>query len=157
MVTRRPGEPDYRLYTGGNTRLKILKELFAETGERRFARLACWYRAWRDEAEVVLAHLKENDLRGDLIFRDKALAVANAERWLWGNAGKSSPRRGSPRHWPAPLPAEPGAHFADEVRGRAATARDAEGARRRAGAAPGDAHPEPRPGRTGGLGSFPYR
>ena len=88
VVTRRPGEPDYRLHAGGNTRLKILKELFAETGERRFARLACWYRAWRDEAEVVLAHLKENDLRGDLIFRDKALAVANAERWLVGECGE---------------------------------------------------------------------
>ena len=88
VVTRRPGEPDYRLHAGGNTRLKILKELFAETGERRFARLACWYRAWRDEAEVVLAHLKENDLRGDLIFRDKALAVANAERWLVAECGE---------------------------------------------------------------------
>ena len=88
VVTRRPGESDYRLHAGGNTRLKIIKELFAETGERRFARLACWYRVWRDEAEVVLAHLKENDLRGDLIFRDKALAVANAERWLVGECGE---------------------------------------------------------------------
>ena len=88
VVTRRPGEPDYRLHAGGNTRLKILKELFAETGERRFARLACWYRVWRDEAEVVLAHLKENDLRGDLIFRDKALAVSNAECWLVGECGE---------------------------------------------------------------------
>lgn len=82
VVTRRPGEADYRLHAGGNTRLKILKELYAETGETRFARVACWYRAWTDEADVVLAHLKENDLRGDLTFIDKALAVCNAERWL---------------------------------------------------------------------------
>ena len=88
VVTQRAGEPDYRLHAGGNTRLRILKELFAETGERRFARVACWYRAWTDETDVVLAHLKENDLRGDLIYLDKALAVANAERWLAGESGE---------------------------------------------------------------------
>ena len=64
VVTMRPGEPDYRLHSGGNTRLAIVKELFAETGDAQFATIACWYRAWTDEADVVLAHLKENDLRG---------------------------------------------------------------------------------------------
>ena len=87
VVTRRPGESAYRLHAGGNTRLKILKELFSETGEARFARVVCWHRAWTDEADVVLAHLKENDLRGDLTFIDKAVAVCNAERWL--SAGSS--------------------------------------------------------------------
>ena len=33
----RPGEHDYRLHSGGNTRLAIVRELFAETGDARFA------------------------------------------------------------------------------------------------------------------------
>ena len=88
VVTRRPDETAYRLHAGGNTRLKILKELFSESGEARFARIPCWYRPWTDEADVVLAHLKENDLRGDLAFIDKALAVCDAERWLAAGASR---------------------------------------------------------------------
>jgi hypothetical protein len=37
VVTQRPGETDYIVHAGGNTRLRILKELFEETGDRRFA------------------------------------------------------------------------------------------------------------------------
>ena len=88
VVTMRPGESGYRLHGGGNTRLKILRELYCETGDARFGKIACWYRAWTDEADVMLAHLKENDLRGDLIFVDKALAVADAERWLATDKGE---------------------------------------------------------------------
>jgi hypothetical protein len=37
---------------------------------------------WTREADVLLAHLKENDLRGELTFLDKALAVADARRFF---------------------------------------------------------------------------
>ena len=87
IVTKRPGEAGYRLHAGGNTRLTILGELYAETGDERFANAQCCYRAWTDEADVVLAHLKENELRGNLNFMDKALAVADAERWLAADSG----------------------------------------------------------------------
>jgi len=88
-VTQRPGEADYIAHAGGNTRLRILKELFEETGDRRFATVPCVIRPWTREADVLLAHLKENDLRGELTFFDKALAVADAKRFLEEAAGES--------------------------------------------------------------------
>lgn len=82
VVTQRPGEPDYIVHAGGNTRLRVLRELFEETGDRRFGEVPCVIRPWTREADVLLAHLKENDLRGELTFLDKALAVADARRFL---------------------------------------------------------------------------
>ena len=41
LITRRPGEKDYVLQAGGNTRLQILKELFETTGKERFRRVDC--------------------------------------------------------------------------------------------------------------------
>lgn len=82
VVTQRPGEVDYIVHAGGNTRLRVLTELFEETGDRRFAEVPCVIRPWTREADVLLAHLKENDLRGELTFLDKALAVADARRFL---------------------------------------------------------------------------
>ena len=35
VVTQRPGESDYLVHAGGNTRLRILRELFAETDDER--------------------------------------------------------------------------------------------------------------------------
>ena len=87
IVTQRPGESDYVVHAGGNTRLRILQELFAETGEQHFGAVACVVRPWTREADVLLAHLKENDLRGALTFLDKALAVANAKRFLEAELG----------------------------------------------------------------------
>jgi ParB family protein of integrating conjugative element (PFGI_1 class) len=87
VVTQRPGETDYVVHAGGNTRLRILKELFAETDDPRFGKVACWFRAWTQEADVLLAHLKENDLRGALTFLDKALAVADGKRLLEEETG----------------------------------------------------------------------
>ncbi|HEY5647186.1 MAG TPA: ParB family protein, partial [Pseudomonadales bacterium] len=82
VVTQRPGDPDYIVHAGGNTRLRVLRELFEETSDRRFAEVPCVIRQWTREADVLLAHLKENDLRGELTFLDKALAVADARRFL---------------------------------------------------------------------------
>lgn len=82
VVTRRPGDSVYMLQAGGNTRLRILQELFAETGDERLARVSCLYRPWTREMDVLLAHLRENDLRSDLTFLDKALAVREARRLL---------------------------------------------------------------------------
>ncbi|MDN5869223.1 MAG: ParB N-terminal domain-containing protein [Nitrococcus sp.] len=89
VVTQRPGEAHYIVHAGGNTRLRILKELFEETGEKRFAAIPCVIRPWTREADVLLAHLKENDLRAELTFLDKARAVADAKRFLEEAAGES--------------------------------------------------------------------
>ena len=79
VITQAPGHEDYVLHTGGNTRLKILKELFEETGEERYARVDCILRTWTKESSVLLAHLRENELRGSLPFIDRALAVFEAK------------------------------------------------------------------------------
>ena len=82
VVTRRPGAAHYVIAAGGNTRLKILRELFQETNEPRFAHVTCVYKPWRGESDIVLAHLRENDLRGGLIFLDKARAVREARQLI---------------------------------------------------------------------------
>ena len=74
-ITRRVGAQRYMVFKGGNTRLRALKELYSETGEERFHRIHCLFQPWTRESDALLGHLKENDLRGDLIFIDRALAV----------------------------------------------------------------------------------
>ena len=81
-VTRRPGTAAYVLWGGGGTRLSILKDLAAEAGGTRFAVASCLLRPWRGEAELLLSHLKENELRGAVAFVDLARAVANLKTML---------------------------------------------------------------------------
>jgi ParB family protein of integrating conjugative element (PFGI_1 class) len=81
-VTRRPGERQYLPCAGGNTRLKILQELYAESGNEQFLNVRCLYKPWVEESQVLLAHLRENELRGNLSFIDKAHAVLEAKRLL---------------------------------------------------------------------------
>jgi ParB family protein of integrating conjugative element (PFGI_1 class) len=46
VVTRRPGEAEYLVKAGGNTRLQILQELYRETGEERFCQVLCTFIPW---------------------------------------------------------------------------------------------------------------
>ncbi len=82
VVTCRPGEEDYVVGAGGNTRLRILQALYQETGDERFYWVDCLFKPWNRESDVLLAHLRENDLRGALIFIDKALAVFDIKQLL---------------------------------------------------------------------------
>ena len=82
VITQRPQATDYIVRAGGNTRLKILKELYAETADPSFARVPCIYTPWSCESEVLVAHLRENDLRGNLTFIDKARAVFEAREFI---------------------------------------------------------------------------
>jgi ParB family protein of integrating conjugative element (PFGI_1 class) len=75
IVTRRPDDEDYVVAAGGNTRLRAIRELHTETEEERFARVPCVIHPWTGEKAVLAGHLKENDLRGDLVFIDRARAV----------------------------------------------------------------------------------
>ncbi len=84
VITQRPGDTDYIVHAGGNTRLLILKELFAETADARLSQVPCLFRPWRRESDVLLAHLRENDLRGSLTFIDKARAIHDAKQSLDG-------------------------------------------------------------------------
>ncbi|SFY07949.1 ParB family protein [Azotobacter vinelandii] len=95
-VTRRPGEEKYRIRNGGNTRLSILKELYQETGDDRYYRFHCLFRPWdaaRGEIIVLTGHLAENDLKGDLKFIERAIAVEKARTLYEAEAGKAVSQR----------------------------------------------------------------
>lgn len=81
-ITQRPGVTNYIVHSGGNTRLRVLKSLYEETGEGRYATVACLFKPWHCESEVLLAHLRENDLRGGLTFIDKACAILDIKALL---------------------------------------------------------------------------
>ncbi|MXY14922.1 MAG: chromosome partitioning protein ParB, partial [Proteobacteria bacterium] len=93
FITCRPGESDYIVQAGGNTRLRILKELHAHTGEARYAHVHCLLRPWTCESDVLLAHLRENELRGNLPFIDKAQAVLEARALLEEEQGSPLTQR----------------------------------------------------------------
>jgi ParB family protein of integrating conjugative element (PFGI_1 class) len=79
QITQRPTDGHFIVRAGGNTRLQIVKELLAATGEERFRVVDCLFVPWDSETAVLLAHLRENDLRGNLTFIDKAGAVLEAK------------------------------------------------------------------------------
>jgi len=90
VVTCRPGETDYVVGAGGNTRLHILQALYQETGEDRFYWVDCLFKPWRQESSLLLAHLRENDLRGPLSFIDKARAIFEAKQLIEQEMGRDN-------------------------------------------------------------------
>ena len=75
-ITRRPGSSRFLRSQGGNTRLKIMQELLAETGDARFAEIPAIYTEYTSEADIQIAHLIENEQRAEMCFWDKAQAYA---------------------------------------------------------------------------------
>ena len=86
-VTRRPGDSHFVVEAGGNTRLLAIRQLWAETREPRFHKLAVLFRPWRSESHVLTAHLIENDQRGDMSFWDKASGVVALKARLEAEQG----------------------------------------------------------------------
>ena len=74
-ITRRPGVEHYMIRAGGNSRLQILKDLLAETGDSAFAKVHCLFHPWTSDADVLTAHMIENELRGEMSLIDKALGL----------------------------------------------------------------------------------
>ena len=60
-VTQRPDDPIdiFMIIHGGNTRLKILQELYIETKDERFKTLQCRYVVWNTESDALIGHLIE--------------------------------------------------------------------------------------------------
>ncbi|HHG5367053.1 TPA: ParB family protein [Pseudomonas aeruginosa] len=79
-ITRRPGAEHYIIRNGGNTRLAVLRELWSETRDERFFRIACLFRPWPERGEIIslTGHLAENELHGSLSFIERALGVQKA-------------------------------------------------------------------------------
>ncbi|MGP2502533.1 ParB family protein [Pantoea ananatis] len=72
------GDGVYIFSDGGNTRYQILCELWQETGEDRFYRVHTIFKPWPGRLKCLIGHLAENEVRGDLIFIDKAFGVHKA-------------------------------------------------------------------------------
>lgn len=92
-ITRRPGDKNYTLRHGGNTRLRILQELFEETGDEQFLLVPCKFRAWQSESANLISHLSENDQRGELRLVDRARAVRKTQQLIEEEAGRSLSQR----------------------------------------------------------------
>lgn len=75
-VTRPHHEAKFHPYGGGNTRLAIAKELY-EAGDNRFSHLKVIVKAWPGHANVISAHLAENENRGEISFWERAQGVAD--------------------------------------------------------------------------------
>ena len=78
-VTRRTNTSKYHPYGGGNTRLEIAKELQSE-GDSRFDNLQVIVKTWPGDANVISAHLAENENRGDISFWEKARGVSSFKK-----------------------------------------------------------------------------
>lgn len=72
------GDGVYIFSDGGNTRYQILCELWQETGDDRFFRVHTIFKPWPGRLKCLIGHLAENEVRGDLIFIDKAFGVHKA-------------------------------------------------------------------------------
>ena len=75
VVTKRPGATRFMVGAGGNSRLKAQKELWLETQDPRYEYLLVTYRPWESEVKTLAAHVAENELRGEMIFWDKARGI----------------------------------------------------------------------------------
>lgn len=97
VVTRRPGSEKFMVARGGNTRLKVLKELWMQERESGTAAnwktCPCVFKPWTSEVDVLAAHLRENDLRADLLFIDHAHAVMALKALLEEEEGKEFTER----------------------------------------------------------------
>lgn len=81
-VTKLPDVEYYEIYSGGNTRLTILKELYEEyqaqgepdkANEIRYQQ--CTYTKYINNLDILVKHMAENEERSNMTFIDKARAV----------------------------------------------------------------------------------
>ena len=82
VVTKRPGSDRFVLAQGGNTRLRCLRELYADTGDRKFATTLCEYRVWTSESDLLIGHCIENELRGNLTWHERSHMICNLKTLL---------------------------------------------------------------------------
>ena len=87
VVTKRPGSDRFVLAQGGNTRLRCLHELHTETGDQKFATTLCEYRVWTTESDVLIGHVIENELRGNLTWHERSHMICNLQSLLEEHEG----------------------------------------------------------------------
>jgi ParB family protein of integrating conjugative element (PFGI_1 class) len=87
-VTRRSPNEKYMIKDGGNTRLRALQELFAETQDPRFFTIDCLFYPWVSDRDQLIAHIIENEMRGSMTFIDRARAAMRIKADLEAEAGE---------------------------------------------------------------------
>ena len=92
-ITQRPNSDRYVLAQGGNTRLSIVKELYAETNDSRFAAIPCIFVEYTNETDIQIAHLIENEQRQEMCFWDKARAYAEVKEIFQRTLNKEMSQR----------------------------------------------------------------
>ena len=92
-ITQRPDSDRFVLAQGGNTRLSIVKELWAETNDNRFASIPCIYVEYTSETDIQIAHLIENEQRQEMCFWDKAQGYSEIREIFQSSAGKEISQR----------------------------------------------------------------
>lgn len=92
-ITQRPGSNRYVLAQGGNTRLQIVKELWEETSDKRWASIPCIFVEYVDEQTIHIQHLIENEQRQEMCFWDKAQAYSEIREIFQGSVGKEISQR----------------------------------------------------------------
>ena len=93
VVTKRPGSDRFVLAQGGNTRLRCLRELHAEKGDRKYATALCEYRVWTSEEDLLIGHCIENELRGNLTWHERSHMICNLRVLIEEQHGKAMTMR----------------------------------------------------------------
>lgn len=88
-VTRKNPADPYMIKDGGNTRLQILRELWEETGDEKFYRLELMFHPWTNDLDVLVGHMIENEMRGNMIFIERAIAARRIKEKLEADEGKA--------------------------------------------------------------------
>lgn len=87
LISRKPRRSDFTLPSGGNTRLEICRQLFHE-GDSRFEKIPCIVQPWVSDIYAVIAHLRETEMHGALLFIDKAQAIMSIRNFNVGKGEK---------------------------------------------------------------------
>lgn len=74
QVMRQPGKSNYVCAKGANTRVLALKQLWEETQDQDFQQVLAQIVSWKGHAAAIADHVKENTLRGDMTYWDRAKA-----------------------------------------------------------------------------------
>jgi ParB family protein of integrating conjugative element (PFGI_1 class) len=89
-ITRRPEERDrpYMVHAGGNSFFQALRELYKGTQDPFLNEIDCLFVPWRSESNEIIAHLVENDVRGDLVFIDRAFSIVELHKEIEQELGE---------------------------------------------------------------------
>ncbi len=92
-ITRRPGDLKYTIRAGGNTRLRALRELYNETKDSKYLMIDVFFEPYTKEQDLLVSHLMENDLRGNLTLLDRAKGISEARELIESELGRKLSNR----------------------------------------------------------------